>query len=240
MKNFSHSAFNNDVTLNGGYLYTTNAILSSYLANQRLTEATRSMLSLKNKKVIDVGCGDGTYTYELYQKFRPKQIVGIDAAKNAIELAKTIYKKYSALQFETGNIYHLEKKFGTFDVAIIRGVIHHVEYPDRAIRSVAKIAKKMVILEPNGYNPLLKIIEKVSLYHRIHKEKSYRPRSIRGWIHESGCKVMKDDFVGLVPFFCPDGMATFLKRIEKPIEDLPIISRMLCAVYVVLASTEND
>lgn len=233
MKKSEYHAFDNDVTLNGGYLYTTNAILSSKMANERLTKATIDMLNLKNKTVIDVGCGDGTYTFELYKRCRPKHIVGVDAARNAIKLANVLYNNQKGMQFLTGNIYGLHKKFPIFDIAVVRGVIHHVDYPEKAIASIAKIAKEIVILEPNGYNPLLKIVEKVSLYHRIHKEKSYLPIKIRKWLRKTGYLIAKDAYVGFVPFFCPGGMARALKKIEKPIEMLPILSCLLCAVYVV-------
>ncbi|MBI4009308.1 class I SAM-dependent methyltransferase [Candidatus Roizmanbacteria bacterium] len=226
--------FDNDVTLNGGYLYTTHAILSSKLANERLTQATLNMTKLTDKKVIDIGCGDGTYTYEFYKRCHPKQIIGVDSSKNAIKLAQILYKDHKKIQFHSRNIYHLESDFKNFDIAIVRGVIHHLEYPEKAIQSIAKVAKKVIILEPNGYNPLLKIVEKVSLYHRIHKEKSYTPRTLRRWLKEAGFIVEKDTYVGFVPFFCPDGMAIAFKKIEILIEHTLLFSRLFCAVYVVL------
>ena len=54
------SQFDADVRANAGYLYTTNAKKSSVLANQRLTDVTRAMVDLRGRRVIDVGCGDGT------------------------------------------------------------------------------------------------------------------------------------------------------------------------------------
>lgn len=235
MKNSEYHAFDNDVTLNGGYLYTTNAILSSKMANERLTKATIDIIDLKGKTVIDVGCGDGTYTYELYKWCKPKHLVGVDAARNAIKLAQVLYHKEKGIKFVCENIYNLPKKLSVFDVAIVRGVIHHVDHPQKAIESLAKIAKEIVILDPNGYNPLLKIVEKVSLYHRTHKEKSYSPVKIRGWLTKTRYGIVKDDYVGFVPFFCPDGMAIALKKVEKYIENFPLFSRFLCAVYVVYA-----
>jgi hypothetical protein len=35
-----------------------------------------------------------------------------------------------------------------------------------------------------------------------------------------------------VPMFCPDWMARVLKFAEPAIERLPLVNRMLCAVYV--------
>ena len=57
--------FDRDVALNEGYRYTTNAPLSSRLANDRLTDATLDLVPLAGRSLIDVGCGDGTYTADL-------------------------------------------------------------------------------------------------------------------------------------------------------------------------------
>lgn len=235
MQKKSINPFDKDITLNGGYLYTTNAILSSRLANERLTVATANIVKLTGKKVIDVGCGDGVYTNELFKQYHPKQIIGVDSSINAIKLAQVLHSKNERIQFKTCSIYDLNRSFSHFDIAIVRGVIHHVENPQKAIASVTKIASDIIILEPNGYNPILKIVERISLYHRIHKEKSYFPYQIRKWLEENKFKVIKDQFVGFVPFFCPDGMARPLKKIEPYIENLPFIRNFLCGVYVVHA-----
>ena len=76
-KEINVKKFNNDVTVNEGYLYTTKEKLSSWIANKRLTDVTIKALQLEGKRVIDVGCGDGTYTIQLMRE-KPKHMVGID------------------------------------------------------------------------------------------------------------------------------------------------------------------
>lgn len=235
MKNYYPTPFDIDVSLNGGYLYTTQARLSSRVANQRLTQATLEAVALKGKKVIDVGCGDGVYTHELYQKTRPKKMCGVDSSKEAIKIAKKIYVNYKNLEFFYKNIYTLSKRIEHFDLAIVRGVIHHVTYPEKAIESIGEIASEILILEPNGYNPLLKIIEKISPYHRFHKEKSYSPKKIRRWLNKAGFTIHKDKFVSIIPFFFPDTFTVILKKFEPLLENIPYLRNLLCGVYVVHA-----
>lgn len=235
MKNYYPSPFDIDVSMNGGYLYTTQARLSSRIANQRLTQATLEAVNLAGKKIIDVGCGDGVYTHELYKKTSPKKMYGVDSSKEAIKIAKKIYINYKNLKFFYKNIYTLSKHFEKFDLAIVRGVIHHVEYPEKAIKSIGEIASEILILEPNGYNPLLKIIEKISPYHRFHKEKSYQPRKIREWLVKAGYTVHKDKFISIIPFFFPDTFTFILKKFEPLLESIPYLRNLLCGVYVVYA-----
>jgi len=235
MKNYYPSPFDIDVSLNGGYLYTTQARLSSRVANQRLTQATLATVNLRNKKVIDVGCGDGVYTYEIYKQTRPKKMYGVDSSREAIKIANKIFARYKNLQFSFANLYNLVKKRGSYDIALVRGVIHHVDYPEKAIKSIANIAKEIIILEPNGYNPLLKVIEKISPYHRFHKEKSYQPRKIRQWLNNAGYTVVNDKFISIVPFFFPDTFTYLIKPLEPLVESLPYLRNFLCGVYVVYA-----
>ena len=92
----------------------------------------------------------------------------------------------------------------------------------------------MIIVEPNGYNPVLKVIEKVSPYHRAHDEKSYWPPTLNAWFRRNGFSVVKQKFFGVVPFFCPTPIAKSLKAIEPPIEALPITRHLACGTNLVL------
>jgi methylase of polypeptide subunit release factors len=80
--------FNVDVEENQGYRYTTNASLSSILANRRLTDITLESLQVKDKNVLDIGCGDGAYTFEIDSRGRPKLIIAGDVADQAIKIAR--------------------------------------------------------------------------------------------------------------------------------------------------------
>ena len=240
MKNSYPSPFDIDVSMNGGYLYTTQARLSSRVANQRLTLATLETVNLGGKKVIDVGCGDGVYTYELYKKTRPKKMYGVDSSRKAVKIAGKIFNHYKNLKFSHADLYDLAKKRENFDIALVRGVIHHVDHPEKAIQSIAKVTSEILILEPNGYNPLLKIIEKISPCHRFHKEKSYQPKKIRYWLKQAGFTVQKDKFISIIPFFFPDTFTYLLKPYESLIENIPYLRNFLCGVYVVHAKKSTS
>jgi 2-polyprenyl-3-methyl-5-hydroxy-6-metoxy-1,4-benzoquinol methylase len=222
--------FNHDVESNDGYLYSNTDKLSCQLANKRLSDAVIQMTNITKKKVIDIGCGDGTYTMELYAQ-KPAYLLGVDAAESAIECARKKSQDFDNIHFEVGDIYNLDNDV-RFDVAIVRGVLHHLDDVERAISSISKIADEIIIIEPNGYNPVLKVIEKTSKYHIEHDEKSYFPHSLDRWFNKNGGKVIKSKYCGLVPMFCPDAMAKFLKKIEPIIESVFLLRQLSCAVYV--------
>ena len=111
-----------------------------------------------------------------------------------------------------------------FDVAQLRGVLHHLDRPVDALREAMRVAPVIVVLEPNGYNLGLKAIEKLSTYHRDHGEKSYAPANLERWVRELGGRVVSRDWVGLVPYFCPDWFARTMKVIEPVVESVPLLN----------------
>jgi SAM-dependent methyltransferase len=229
------AAFNHDVAAEGSYAYTDCGGYSSQVANQRLTQAILAMTDLRGRTVLDVGCGDGTYTLEL-AAVRPSVVLGIDAAEVAVERARARVqdRAFDNVEFAVGDAYELERLGRRFDVAVIRGVLHHLYDAERAVRSVLKVASEIIIVEPNGYNPVLKMIEKLSPYHREHKEKSYPPFRLDRWFESHDARVVRRAYAGLVPFFCPEPLARVLKKIEPMVERMPLIRKMSCAVYVQL------
>ncbi|WP_284643856.1 class I SAM-dependent methyltransferase [Paenibacillus silviterrae] len=225
--------FNTDVYSNGGYLYSQTDKLSCQLANSRLSQAVMSISDFQGKKVLDIGCGDGKYTFELL-KGNPVSILGVDAAKTAIEQCEQVAKKkgLTNVTFKTIDIYKLEELGEQFDIAVIRGVLHHLLDAPSAIKSIAKVTDEVIVVEPNGYNPVLKVIEKTSKYHIEHEEKSYFPHRLDQWFNQVGGVVQSSRYCGLVPMFCPDIIAKTLKTVEPIIERTPIINKLSCAVYV--------
>lgn len=224
--------FNKDISIYSGYLYTTKEKLSCFLANKRFSFAIKEMIgSMKGKTIIDVGCGDGTYTFEML-KYKPKYILGIDPAKEAIKKASSKNLISKRIKFKVQNIYSLDNLNQTFDIAVVRGVLHHLYDAPTAVMQLSKIARIIIVLEPNGYNPILKIIEKLSLYHRQHEEKSYFPKKLDLWFEQNHGKIIKRAYCGLVPVFCPDIIALILKKIEPLVENFPILNKIFCSVYV--------
>jgi SAM-dependent methyltransferase len=230
--------FKADLADNEGYLYTTNAPLSSQLANRRCTDAVLAMADFRGRRIIDVGCGDGTYTIELLALAQPASVHGIDVVTQAVVTAR---KKLAdpRVTFAVGSASALPYADDSFDIALVRGVLHHMPEATGALREALRVAPRIVVLEPNGYNPGLKLFERFHPYHVAHGEKSYAPRTLDRWIRQVGGTVQRRTWAGLVPMFCPDRAAVALKRVEPAFEKVPLLRNVGCAVYVFTAIRER-
>jgi SAM-dependent methyltransferase len=222
--------FNRDVAEKGGYTYSTSDRLSCRLSNHRMTRAILELGQLEGKRVVDIGCGDGIYSLEL-KRAGAVEVLGLDAARAAVESARGHAAGTPEVRFEVADICCLEEPSIRWDLAVVRGFLHHLYDVESAIARICKLAREIVVIEPNGYNPVLKIIERVSPYHREHEEKSYPPRHLDRWFESCGGRVEASHYIGLVPMFCPDLLARFLKVLEPAVERIPVLRNIACGQY---------
>ncbi len=225
------SEFNADIQANNGYLYTNNAPFSSQIANSRITAATSTFIHKDLKTIIDIGCGDGTYTYELQSCFTEISFTGIDPAAAAIELAK---KKFPKVEYLVGDLLD-PATFPKikFDLGIIRGVIHHLPDAAQGIANATLLSDSLLIIEPNGNNPILKWLEKHSQYHIDHSEQSFTSAQLVKWCSAAGYRIQSLDFIGFVPFFFPTPLAKIIRFFQPMLERVYFLKKYFGAQIII-------
>ncbi|ODQ56933.1 hypothetical protein WICANDRAFT_36397 [Wickerhamomyces anomalus NRRL Y-366-8] len=99
-------------------------------------------------KILDVGCGPGTITYDL-GKYVPKgEIIGIEPTKELIDEAlrdETTKKSQPNVSFEVCSVYSLPYPDSCFDIVHAHQVIVHLENPLKALQEMKRV------LKPGGY-----------------------------------------------------------------------------------------
>lgn len=228
------AVFDKDASDNSGYLYTIDQRLSSQMATKRMRDLVSGAVRFEGRRIVDIGCGDGHFTNIYFHETNPAYMVGLEPAPKAVDVARknAIDGK---LEFVVGDGHSLPWADDSFDLAMIHAVLHHDDIPEKTIAEALRVAPEVVILEPNGYNMILKVIEKASRYHREHHEKSYPPRRLVRWIRQGRGTVTSLKYGGLVPMFCPDWMARTTKKLEPYVERIPIFRNLSCAVVVIVA-----
>jgi SAM-dependent methyltransferase len=225
------SKFNSDVIANAGYRYTSNAPYSSEVANARITAAIIGFIRQDIKTVIDIGCGDGTYTHHLQSHFSDISVTGIDPAKEAIELAK---QKFPEVDYQVGDLLDPATfPKNKFDLGIVRGVIHHLPDAARGIANATLLSDKVLIIEPNGNNLILKWIEKHSQYHIDHEEQSFTSKQLMAWCRATGYRIIGLDFIGFVPFFFPTSLSRIIHFFQPFLEKIYPLKKYFGAQIII-------
>jgi len=227
--------FNRDIDREGGYVYALDRKLSSRLATERWLELMLSLTTLRGKSVTDIGCGDGTFTVRYWDRGGPRMMCALDPAIKAV-VSGSAKLQGRPIHFVAANGHQLPYANDSFDIAILQAILHHDSDPEATIREAFRVAREILVLEPNGHSPIVKLVEKVSSYHRKHEERSYTSARLEQWVEDAGGHVTAGRLGIAVPMFCPDWMARVLKFIEPLVERLPVFNRYLCAVYVFHAS----
>jgi tRNA (cmo5U34)-methyltransferase len=89
-------------------------------------------------KVLDLGCGTGTITKSLKEKFKNANVTCLDLAENMIEMAKIKLDEYDNIDYITDDFYQFNfpKKY---DVIISSLALHHLVTDDDKIEFYKKI-----------------------------------------------------------------------------------------------------
>lgn len=267
-------AHNKDVKTMGHYVYTDPNLLSARLSTTTIQDHMEELIRKHLKpdiSILDVGCGDGTFTIDLFKRLKKASITAIEPAEEAVRLAISNYQmlqsaggrargapssaqlssraldgavrgqnlRPNSIAFTVGNAYTIKYKPNQFDLLLIRSVLHHLYDPQKALSNLVPFAKYCLIVEPNGYSPLLKIIEKISPYHRHHEERSFFPHTVHAWLRQNNFSLIESRFINLVPTFAPDWLAKTAKALEPAVETIPILKHLALAQNITLWIKNN-
>lgn len=115
----------------------------------------------KTDKCLDLGCGPGGFMSLVAPLCQT--IVGADIAPHFISECKAFITRNaitnaSAIMLDNNSLPFAD---GEFDVVLMIDTIHHLEAPAETLAEIARVLKpqgRLLIFEPNKYNPLLALL----------------------------------------------------------------------------------
>lgn len=122
----------------------------------------------KDKDILDVGCGTGRNSIWPI-KYGAKRAVAIDVDEGSLNSARQNLHNISNAEVKLMSAYDIEYE-NAFDIVFSIGVIHHLEFPERALLQMQKAAKKggKILIWVYGYensewvvrylNPIRKVL----------------------------------------------------------------------------------
>lgn len=136
--------------------------LGSYM---RLSLLTNKFKSVKNKKILDVGCNYGEIENYLS---RENQVTAIDIDETALKIGKKTFKNVTFIKASATNLPFRDK---SFDFIICLAVLEHIKNDTLALKEMSRVLKdkgEIILAVPNEkaelipswLTPLLKLINK--------------------------------------------------------------------------------
>jgi SAM-dependent methyltransferase len=112
----------------------------------KLEFARRAMPDLGVATVLDVGAGNGYFTW----------LLEAWGSAVALDFALAMLRQHPAEVRVQGDAAALPFASRSFDVTFCGNLLHHLPDPAAAVREMARVAKRYVVLvEPNRNNPLM-------------------------------------------------------------------------------------
>jgi len=122
----------------------------------RIADMLSQHLDIKDKKVLEVGCGDGGVSVAL--SLRGADVIGIDLNKDRIETSILRAKDHDVnVKFQVDNAEKLSLNDKSFDVVICNALIEHVFNPEKLASEISRVLKMGGILfldTPSRYSIL--------------------------------------------------------------------------------------
>ena len=118
----------------------TPGVLAHVPSQEKVHRAIRS-LDMQGKRVLDVGCRDGLYSFEC-EKLGAAEVIGIDNNISPAAVEFLIPVLESKVKMHEMNILDLRPQtYGTFDIVIFAGVLYHLRYPFYGLKIIRDVLK---------------------------------------------------------------------------------------------------
>jgi 3' terminal RNA ribose 2'-O-methyltransferase Hen1 len=151
------------------------------LNQQRLNAVVAALKENGARRVIDLGCGQGTLLRMLLKDSFFEQITGVDVSYRALEVAQERLDRLhlapnqsNRLQLIQGALTYQDKRFTGYDAATVIEVIEHLDLPrlaafERVLFEFAQ-PKTVVVTTPNiEYNVKFENLPAGKLRHKDHR-----------------------------------------------------------------------
>jgi len=110
----------------------------------------RMGLEIRNKDILEIGCGNGYGAYLLNQR-SPRSYVGLDVMEEQVEKARKRYPQHQFIVQDAADLSQFAP--GSKDVVIVFGVLHHIPEWRKVIDEVRRVLKpggSFFVEEPRG------------------------------------------------------------------------------------------
>jgi ubiquinone/menaquinone biosynthesis C-methylase UbiE len=94
--------------------------------DQTWREIIREIAEIKDKNIVDIGCGGGIYSMAMID-MGAAQVTGVDFSNEILKGAADYCEGYDQIRFVTGTAIETKLPSEHYDVVLERALIHHIQ-----------------------------------------------------------------------------------------------------------------
>ena len=131
---------------NSGYRLPQDPVVKEFVTPK--IKIIQRYINLEGLSILDVGCGNGTFTH-YFSSIPGVKVIGTD-------LSSVMLSKNSCDNVLKSSAYSLPFGNNSVDVAFEANLLHHTDNPKSILLEMKRVAKSyIVLLEPNRVNPVM-------------------------------------------------------------------------------------
>ncbi|KHD86623.1 class I SAM-dependent methyltransferase [Heyndrickxia ginsengihumi] len=113
---------------------------SSREADISWTKKILKICEVKDKKVLDMGCGGGIYS-KAFAHMGAASVTGIDFSQQLLSSARENCKSYANIHFYLGDVLNTRLEEKQYDIILSRAVIHHLSDLNSCFSEIFRLLK---------------------------------------------------------------------------------------------------
>lgn len=184
----------------------------------RKAQSIMGILGLRSgDKVLELGCGTGTYTNYLHRA--GINVSGVDVSDEMLSVAKS---KNPAIEYYKSDVHKMPFKDNEYDAIVGFYILQYVNVP-QVLNEVYRILKyngKVGFIEPNVINPLVFAKTKVNIIKKVNNISS-EASSFCGY---ELCKLFKKHFKDVEIRYIEYGCLKCVSALIKPVAGSLIVN----------------
>lgn len=132
---------------------------------QRIYASFRLPEDLSGKRVLDIGCWDGFFSFEAER--RGAAVVAVDCWRQE-RFFEAHRMLNSRVEFHEMSVYEITReRLGSFDIVLMLGVLYHLQHPLLALQRVCDVTRDIAVIESHIIDGVLDVTHPVMQFYEM-------------------------------------------------------------------------